>query len=324
MPLLRQALYAQNINLYLAPTADARDSWLSLIRTIGIEGRCFVITSNMCVRDGPPPPATTHEPVFSPDEKQDTAMADQPDPQPTRRRTSFVTEEGFEIALPPSPTQTHRPSLRPKRRKSVFDEDGNEIVLCCRDEDDDADMASPTSTPPPSTRTWARTAAVARSHVPKPLTALNGHSKTGTAKNSSEDKFLCRGGSSIVSPFGDVLAGPQWEDDSGIIYVDVDFEDCIRGRLDLDAAGSYSRYVMLPSSLLSLALVCLVDVVYNLSLIANTHDTGTIHSSSPFRDWISRLCRINCYIRYYPVYPYYDMNLYLAIPGRSHSSHSNI
>jgi nitrilase len=38
-----------------------------------------------------------------------------------------------------------------------------------------------------------------------------------------------------------VLAGPQWEDDEGIVCADVDFEDCIRGRLDLDTAGSYSR-----------------------------------------------------------------------------------
>jgi nitrilase len=38
-----------------------------------------------------------------------------------------------------------------------------------------------------------------------------------------------------------VLAGPQWEDDAGLIYADVDFSDCIRGRLDLDTAGSYSR-----------------------------------------------------------------------------------
>lgn len=61
-----------------------------------------------------------------------------------------------------------------------------------------------------------------------------------------------------MSPFGDVLAGPQWEDDEGIIYADVDFEDCIRGRLDLDTAGSYSRLVA-PSSLPSQHRVAVYD-----------------------------------------------------------------
>lgn len=141
MPLLRQALYAQNINLYLAPTADGRDAWLSLMRTAGIEGRCFVISSNMCVRE----------------------------------KGVAGEEEGIEVALPPHGASggNTKEQKQPQQRAGAT--------------------------------------------------------------------FISRGGSCITDPFGEVLAGPQWEDDTGIVTADVDFKDCIRGRLDLDAAGSYSR-----------------------------------------------------------------------------------
>jgi len=53
---------------------------------------------------------------------------------------------------------------------------------------------------------------------------------------------VSRGGSCIISPLGEVLAGPLWEqEDAGLLTVQADFEDCERGRLDLDVAGSYSR-----------------------------------------------------------------------------------
>jgi len=130
MPMLRQSLYSQNVNLYLAPTADARDTWLSLMRTVACEGRCFVLTANQCVK------------------------------------------------------RKHLPNWIQKHAVKKEDE-------------------------------------------------------------SSED-YICRGGTCIVNPLGDVLSQPLWEQDEGeedcpSAIVEADFEECLKGRLDLDVAGSYSR-----------------------------------------------------------------------------------
>ncbi|SBV91441.1 Bifunctional nitrilase/nitrile hydratase NIT4B [uncultured delta proteobacterium] len=46
MPLLRAAMYAKGTAIYLAPTADARDSWQATIKHIALEGRCFVLSCN--------------------------------------------------------------------------------------------------------------------------------------------------------------------------------------------------------------------------------------------------------------------------------------
>ncbi len=46
MPLLRMHMYAQGIQLYCAPTADDRETWLATLRHIALEGRCFVLGCN--------------------------------------------------------------------------------------------------------------------------------------------------------------------------------------------------------------------------------------------------------------------------------------
>ncbi|WP_153074141.1 nitrilase-related carbon-nitrogen hydrolase [Paraburkholderia bonniea] len=50
MPLYRTALYGKGIELYCAPTADARDSWLASMQHIALEGRCFVLSCNQFAR----------------------------------------------------------------------------------------------------------------------------------------------------------------------------------------------------------------------------------------------------------------------------------
>jgi nitrilase len=45
MPLLRHAMYAQDVEIYCAPTVDDRDTWPLSMRHIGFEGRCFVLSA---------------------------------------------------------------------------------------------------------------------------------------------------------------------------------------------------------------------------------------------------------------------------------------
>lgn len=49
MPLARMALYEQGIEIYLAPTADCRDTWQATLSHIAFEGRCYVLGCNQYV-----------------------------------------------------------------------------------------------------------------------------------------------------------------------------------------------------------------------------------------------------------------------------------
>ncbi|KAJ5138290.1 uncharacterized protein N7515_003138 [Penicillium bovifimosum] len=225
MPLLRQSLYSQNVNIYLAPTADARDTWLPLMRTVGIEGRCFVLSANQCVRYSELP-----EWISS-------------------GNTSTKTLPTREVRTAPDPGQTDPVKSQDRTRKlSITAEGPHEIVwpqAHCDEQESDQGQTKDTST-------------------------TNIREFRATAESDLE--YVCRGGSCIISPLGEVLAGPLWEvctddvpDDSdaavtdsapgaaatdssaavaagdGLAITRIDLDDCERGRLDLDVAGSYSR-----------------------------------------------------------------------------------
>jgi nitrilase len=51
---------------------------------------------------------------------------------------------------------------------------------------------------------------------------------------------LIRGGSCIVSPFGELLAGPVYGSEQ-ILTVEIDLKEIVKGKFDLDVVGHYSR-----------------------------------------------------------------------------------
>jgi nitrilase len=278
MPLLRQSLYSQNVNLYLAPTADARDTWLPLMRTVGFESRAFVLSSNQCVKQ-------KHLPAWIRDSQSTISQqkTSKPSTRPPagRRRTSTVVkiEGGHEICFrningqgqnesQESAEQTNEEKIveqsssqvGSQRRRSTMsrNEDGHEIswpapgadvsdalprsqAVSVADEEDDG-ARSPltkrrksiiTETPDRHEISWPS---------PSPTLSAKKLFEPSAPIVEGDEEFVSRGGSCIISPMGEVLAGPLWEtEDADLLIVECDFDDCERGRLDLDVAGSYSR-----------------------------------------------------------------------------------
>lgn len=119
MPSARMRLYAQGIELYLAPTADQRDTWQASVRHIAFEGRCYVMSCN-----------------------QFSTKADYPD--------------------------------------------------------------------------WLQ-----------PLV-------------EKQPEILCRGGSVVVSPMGQIIAGPAWDSET-ILYADIHLQETVKAKFDFAPAGHYYR-----------------------------------------------------------------------------------
>ena len=120
MPMTRMAMYAKGVQIYCAPTADARDNWISTMRHVALEGRCFVLSCNQhCLRKDYP--------------------------------------EDYALTQPMTP-----------------------------------------------------------------------------------DEVVCRGGSCIIDPFGEILAGPDYSGET-ILTAELDMDQITRGKFDFDVAGHYAR-----------------------------------------------------------------------------------
>ena len=55
-----------------------------------------------------------------------------------------------------------------------------------------------------------------------------------------EPEIMCPGGSVIISPMGEVLAGPLWNEE-GLLTATLDFSILAKSKLDFDVVGHYSR-----------------------------------------------------------------------------------
>lgn len=57
---------------------------------------------------------------------------------------------------------------------------------------------------------------------------------------SSFDEVMSRGGSVIIDPLGNTIAGPLW-DCEGILTVELDMKLIAKSKLDFDSVGHYAR-----------------------------------------------------------------------------------
>lgn len=62
----------------------------------------------------------------------------------------------------------------------------------------------------------------------------------GIEELCDQPDMLCRGGSAIMGPLGDVVAGPLY-DQEGILYADLDLGEVTRSKFDFDVVGHYAR-----------------------------------------------------------------------------------
>jgi nitrilase len=71
-------------------------------------------------------------------------------------------------------------------------------------------------------------------------TRANAPNQYACVQANAPETVLIQGGSVIVSPLGEILAGPL-HDTEGLLVANVDPDDCERGKFDLDVVGHYAR-----------------------------------------------------------------------------------
>lgn len=80
MPLARYAMYCWGVQIFLAPTWDEGEPWLSTLRHVGKEGRCYVVGCSIAMYKDHIPAGAAFESYYANVEgwfkKGDTAIVD--------------------------------------------------------------------------------------------------------------------------------------------------------------------------------------------------------------------------------------------------------
>lgn len=62
----------------------------------------------------------------------------------------------------------------------------------------------------------------------------------GGQELAAQPSIICRGGSTIVGPLGELLAGPVYDREE-LLVAEIDMSQIVQGRLDFDVVGHYAR-----------------------------------------------------------------------------------
>ncbi|GLB04709.1 nitrilase [Aspergillus tubingensis] len=227
-PLIRQELYTAGIQVYISlggvSYLDGSDSdggdetglWESLLRTVAVEGRVFVLGSY-----------TTSQPAHQHQLASPTRIPSWQFSPGAKKRSLSITAEGPHEIVWPEVRHADgdggaAAALGPRR--SVTAEGPHEIVWPGQS---NADVSSNVDGEMSPGRVEQR-----HVHV--------GGGGSGSGREGPSGESGCKGEAWIVGPFGEILAGSRGGvslDDDGLLVREVDLEDCIRGRWDRDLAG---------------------------------------------------------------------------------------